>query len=286
MHGPGSCVRLSRFICLRRRARVLHFSQETLTPRWLSACPFAARRTTLEGALSMGDIAGWAVIIGLLLMLALAIASLWLWGGVGRGALGHLLAGALLLVSGAAFVYVPLINAFARMDNAYLGNGILGLFLVLLGVALLIGSLAGYGVSAWLAVLLWLATVTFGIFGVSWLASVTPNPSSAILIFAALVLGGPLLYITVRGYLTEAGTTLALVAAGFALVWWIDGGSLRDFTPVTRIDGPLYKPPVLDIEQFLSCLLIATVLFFVGRFLQPRLRGQRHSTISAFASLP
>ncbi len=232
----------------------------------------------------MSYIAGWAFIIGLLLILALAIASLWLWGGVRRGALGHLMTGALLLVSGAVFVYVPLFNAFARMDNAYLGNGFLGLFLILLGVTFVIGSLAGYGVPAWLAALLWLATAGFGIFGVSWVASVTPNPSSAILIFAALVLGGSLLYITVRGYPAEAGTALALVTAAFALVWWIDGGSLRDFTPVTSIDGPIYKPPVLDIEQLLPCLLIATVLFFVGRFLQSRLRSQRPPTISAFAS--
>lgn len=57
--------------------------------------------------------------------------------------------GALLLLSVAGFVYVPLINTFARMDNASLGNGILGLFLILLGVTLLIGSLAGYGARAW-----------------------------------------------------------------------------------------------------------------------------------------
>ena len=56
------------------------------------------------------------------------------------------MAGALLLLAGAIFLYVPEIHAFARMDNAYLGNAWFGSYFVLLGLILLIGSLAGYGV--------------------------------------------------------------------------------------------------------------------------------------------
>jgi hypothetical protein len=74
------------------------------------------------------------------------IVSLWLRGGAKRGALGHLAAGTLALVSGTLFMHVTIINAFARMDNAYLGNGILGGYFIFAGVTLLLGALAGYGV--------------------------------------------------------------------------------------------------------------------------------------------
>src|SRR5262245_58864198 len=104
------------------------------------------------------EIFNWAFWIGLLLLLPLAVASFWLWGGARRGALGHLMAGALLLVSGAVFFYVPLINVFARMDNSYLANAWFGSWFMLLGVTLLIGSLAGYGARAWIAALIGVAS--------------------------------------------------------------------------------------------------------------------------------
>src|SRR5262245_20577055 len=65
-------------------------------------------------AMSLVDqIISWAFLIGVLLLPPLAIASLWLWGGARRGALGHFMAGALLLVSGAVFYFVRAINVFA-----------------------------------------------------------------------------------------------------------------------------------------------------------------------------
>ena len=72
----------------------------------------------------LDDIATWAFWIGILLWQVAAIVSLWLWGGAKRSALGHLAAGVLALVSGTLFIHVTVINVFARMDNAYLGNGI------------------------------------------------------------------------------------------------------------------------------------------------------------------
>ena len=101
--------------------------------------------------------------IGMLLWLLAGIASLWVWGGAGRGALGHLMAGAVLLVSGAIFAYVPRINAFARMDNSYLGNAWISSILMLVGIILLIGSLAGYGVPAWPTALLCLASLLLNV---------------------------------------------------------------------------------------------------------------------------
>lgn len=90
-----------------------------------------------------------------------------------------------------------------------------------------------------------------------------------------LLLGGALLYIALRGDRAEAGIALALTAMGVARVWWLSGGALHAFTPVRSINEPIYKPPVLDVGPLLACLLVATVLFFAGRFIQGRLRGQQ-----------
>lgn len=211
----------------------------------------------------------------MLLWLLAGISSLWIWGGARRGALGHLMAGALLLVSGAIFIYVSLINAFARMDKAYLGNTWGGSILMLFGVTLLIGSLAGYGVPAWLAALLWLANAVFYIFGFPWLTRVVHVPNSELLLYAVLLLAGAQFYIALRGYLAEADIALVLTAIGVALVWWLSGGDLHAFTPVKSINETVYKPPVLDVGPLLACLVVATILFFAGRLIQGRLRGQQ-----------
>jgi hypothetical protein len=219
------------------------------------------------------DVLNWVFWSGTLLWLLAAIASFWLWGGARRGALGHLAADALSLVSGTLFIHVAIINAFARMDNAYLGNGILGGYLILAGMTLLIGALAGYGVRAWIAALLWLVTAAFAYFGIPWLASAVRFPDSGIVLFAALLLGGVLHYVTLRGYLAEAA--VALAAVGLALVWWVYGAGTQAFISVEIIDGPYYKPPVLGVGPFLVCLLVATVLYFAGLLIQARLRRQQ-----------
>jgi hypothetical protein len=239
----------------------------------------------------MRDMASWALLIGaplvLALPLALAIASLWGWGAARRGALGHLMAGALLMVSGAIFSSVYQINVFARMDDrwAWDNTGFGGYFMIL-GVTLLIGSLAGYGVHPWLVALLWVASAVFGRFGVSWLAKLAAFPDGGILLFAAFLLGGVLLYITLRGSFIDAIIAVTLTTLLFALVWRIAGGEMRAFTPVTIVaDEYFYKPPVLGPGQALVCLLTTTVLFFAGRFIQGLLRRQPTPPLSADAAL-
>ena len=250
----------------------------------------------------MGDIASWAFLIGVLLVLALplalAIASLWLWGGARRGALGRLMAGALLLVSGAVFYYVQVINVFARMDNAYLFNIIFGLYFMFLGVTLLAGALVGYGVPPWLAALLWIASVVFGRIGVfwlwiasavfapagnSWLAKALPD--EGVLLYAAILLGSVLLYMVVRSHFIEVLIAVCLVSFGFALIWRIAGLTMRDFTPVTIVaDEYFYKPPYLDLGAIFTCVMLATVLFFAGRFIQGLLRSQRPPAVAEVVS--
>jgi hypothetical protein len=248
----------------------------------------------------VGDVLNWAFWIGMLLLLPLTIASLWLWGGARRGALGHLMAGALLLTSGAVFYYVYAINVFARMDNAYLFNIIFGSYFMFLGVTLLVGSLVGYGVPPWLAALLWIASVVFGRIGVFWLwiASTLFAPSDiswlakafpdeGVRLYAAILLGGVFPYMVVRGYFIEAIIAITLTTVGVALVWWIAGGDMRAFTPVTIVaDEYFYKPPLLDSGPLFACPLAATVLFFAGRFIQGRLRSQRPTILALRAPSP
>jgi hypothetical protein len=86
----------------------------------------------------------------------------------------------------------------------------------------------------------------------------------------------------------EAIIASTLISAGVALAWRLSGGDLRAFTPVTSISEsisePIYKPPVLDFGQLLVCLLVASILFFAGRFIQGRLRGQQPPAIAQVAS--
>ena len=156
---------------------------------------------------------------------------------------------------------------------------------MLLGVILLIGSLAGYGAHPWLVALLVVASILFAFFGNPALTRIAPAPYSEILLYAALLLGGVLLYITLRGYFIEAIIAVTLTALGFALAWRLSGGDMRAFTPVTIIDDQhFYKPPVLDFGPLFARLLTATVLIFAGRFIQCLLRSQRPSVIAAGAS--
>jgi hypothetical protein len=253
----------------------------------------------------LGAIIFWGSAIGMLLLLPLAVASLWLWGGARRGALGHLMAGALLLVSGAVFYYVQVINVFARMDNTYLYNDIFGSYFMLLGVTLLIGSLIGYGVPSWLAALLWVPSVMFGrvalvwfwiaVFlfvpaGIGWLDKTvllaTALPDAGVLLYATLLLSGALLCLLARGYFLEALIAVTLTALGFALIWRIAGWTMRDFTPVTILaDEYFYKPPYVDLGQIFACLLTAAALFSAGRLIQWRLRRQPEPPAPAAVAL-
>lgn len=234
------------------------------------------------------QVIGGAFWIGMVLLLPLSIASLWLWGGARRSALGQLIAGAFLLVSGAVFYYVQEINVFARMDNAYLFNIIFGLYFMFLGVILLAGALVGYGVPWWLAALLWVASVVIGRIGVFWLwiasAVFAPSniswlakafPDEGVLLYATIVLGGVLLYLVARGYFIEIVIAVTLTTLGFALVWRIAGVSMRDFTPVTILaDQYFYKPPLLGLGPLFVCLMLGIIFFFAGRFIQGCLRRQ------------
>jgi hypothetical protein len=184
--------------------------------------------------------------------------------------LGLLAAGALLLVSGTLFIHVAIINAYARMANAYLSNGLLGGFLVITGATVLVSCLMGYGVRGWLVLVLWVATFAVGFFGAPLLAHVTSFTDSTPVLFAALVLGAVLLYVLLRGYVGRrphrrcAGgivpdCRLAGVRGRHARVH-----SRRDNWRQRRLQAPL-----LDIKPYLACILFGTGLLITGRLIQP-----------------
>jgi hypothetical protein len=182
----------------------------------------------------LDDLATWAFWIGILLWQVAAIVSLWLWGGVKRSALGHLAAGILALVSGTLFIHVTVINVFARMDNAYLGNGIFGGYFIFAGVTLLLGALAGYGVYVWVVVLLWLGAAAFAYFGIPWLTNLVPFPDSGLLLFTMVLLIGVLGAVMARGYAVETAVSPCRSCSR----WWgsrSSGGSMaRDFARSPR----------------------------------------------------
>jgi hypothetical protein len=217
----------------------------------------------------------YALLVGLLLWLALSVATFWLWGGAKRNALGQLAAGALYLVAGTLFIYVAVINVYARMDNAYLSNGILGLALIVVGATLLIGSLAGYGVPWWGTLLVWLAAFALYWFGSSWLARVFPGDGGSLLPFAAFMLVAIFAYVVARRRGWDVAIAIALAGAGLALVWLVYGAGIEAFTPVGQISEPIIKPPLLDFWPFTFCLLSGVAVFLGGRAIQVRLRTPR-----------
>jgi len=217
---------------------------------------------------------GWGIWIGMFLWLVACFSTVWIWGGSKQNALGQLAAGLLQIVSGTLFIYVSDINVYARMDNAYLSNGWSGGPLILGGIILLFVCLVGYRVPFWLAGLLLAAYVAFAFFGLSALAQAFPFRDSATLLYLAILIGGILLYVLIRGYVLDVLIAVALAGVGWVVVWTIYGAGLDAFTPVDSlspsINVPIVKPPVLELGPFLACLLIA-LLFYIGGHFIPRI---------------
>lgn len=209
----------------------------------------------------------------ILLLLWLVLTPLWSWGGARRNALGLLPAGALYLAAGALFMYVPLINVYARMDNAYLGNGFGGLVLALLGVTLLAESLVGYDIPWWGALLCWLAALALYWFNGVLLARIFSPEIANTLAYAGAVIIIILAIVLVRLRVWDVLIALVLAAAGLALVWWVYGAGFDAFTPVDTIGpDPIKEPPALNVLPFAVCLLAGVAIFLGGRSLQALLR--------------
>jgi hypothetical protein len=226
---------------------------------------------------ALENVLGYTLFGALFLWVALSVSTLWLWGGARRNALGQLAAGALYLVAGTLFIYVAEINVYARMDNAYLGNDLLGFVLIVVGGTLLVGSLSGYGVPWWGTLLVWLAASALYWFGTSPLGRVFPGPGGSLLAFAGIILVAILAYVLARRNGWDVLMTLALAGAGLVLVWLVYGAGTDVFTPVDTITsyGPEIKPPVLDFWTFGVCILTGAAAFLGGRTLRARLRASQ-----------
>jgi hypothetical protein len=197
-----------------------------------------------------------------LILLGLFISLFWWWGGVRGNALGNLTAGLYFFASGELFIYVTRINVYARMDNAYLGNGILGLYLILFGWVLLFGSLAGFGIRWPFALLGGIATV----FVTAFLQGII---SSHYLLSSAIFVGVVLLVVFIRRRGWDAIIAAIMAAISVLIIWNIYGAGTMAFIPVDSVDAvSKYKPPVLDSPVFFWGLCLGIVLFVGGHFLQ------------------
>jgi hypothetical protein len=134
----------------------------------------------------------------------------------------------------------------------------------------------GYAVRGWLTLVLWAAALAFGILGALLLSRMIHFPDSALVLFAAVVLGGVFLYVGLRGYAGDALVASALAGLGLIVVWRVYGAGIRAFIPVETIESSGdYKPPVLEVGQYIACILVGTGLLIVGHFVERLVRSPR-----------
>jgi len=201
---------------------------------------------------------------GILVLWPLTAVSLfWLWGGIKQNALGYLAAGIFFFVSGMLFLYVDEINVYARMDNAYIGNIILGVYLFVFGGTLLLASIVGYGIRWWIALLGGLGiAILIGIFN----RHVTQTIS---LIWNAVFIVTIFLIVAIRRRGIDAAVAVFLAILGLFILWQFYGAGTIAFIPVDSVDAvSKYKPPILGTAVFFLDLAFGVAFFVAAHFLQ------------------
>ena len=176
--------------------------------------------TLLEQSLSI------LIFIIPLALLVAAMGFLWMWGGIKANALGYLTVGIFFLISGALFIYVDMINVYARMDDAYYGNVFGGVYLFIVGGLLLFASLVGYGVRWWLALI--------GVVGVALLFDVFSRQvlSANVLLYAMGFVTIMLVIILVLRQVVGVVVGLLAASIGVLILWVAYGAGAIAFVPV------------------------------------------------------
>src|SRR5262249_54292390 len=181
------------------------------------------------------------------------------------------------LVTGAVFWAVMQASIRARMDNAYLGNGIIGLWLLLVGVILLGGALVGYGVQWWAALPLILAAIAAGWYSVALSGIASSHGGEPVIILSASVLTVVGVISLARGYWQSLVLCLllGLLAAAVVLVSYLYGHpdvSLRTLT--NDLDQPQYHVPYVYFKEIILCPLVGVALFLLVRRLDQGLKAR------------
>lgn len=220
---------------------------------------------------------GISIVLFYLLFLAVpalvifALVSGLAFGGARRTALAQLASGVYSLLTGGFYLYDQAASQFAKQDNAYLGNALLGLLLLVAGVWLLSVGLVGVGLPRWLAAVLALAGIAgvVPLYGTLQLASSAGALGVALYVAAGLLIGVGALLALRRSALARRALGLGLVAAlvalgGFALVGLASGQSIAAYLAL-GVDGALaHKPPVLEGFGLLAWVLCGVAVYLWG----------------------
>jgi hypothetical protein len=205
-------------------------------------------------------------------LLALALVSGAAFGGARRNALALLALGVYSLLTGGFYLYGQAVSYYAKQDNAYLGNALLGLLLLPVGVWLVSMGLAGGGLPRWLAVVLALGGIAgvIPLYGTLQLASGAGGTFIALYVAVALLVGAGALLALRRGALLARALGLGLAGAVFALsvfalVGLMSGQGLSAYLAV-GVDGALAnKPPVLEGFSLLAWIVCGLAVYLWGR---------------------
>lgn len=212
-------------------------------------------------------------LIGILLLPALAVGgivallSLWLFGGARRNGLALFATGFFCLVTGALFQAPFYASAYAQQDNAYLDNIFVGWWFMALGVSLLIGSLAGFGVNRWLALALWALVTAAGFYlgGLGKLLALSGG--TPYVLYAGVVVGLIAVLLLMRGQRLALvkGVLLGGTAAAAVLVLYGFGRQEIIIFGYSGLNAGFYKPPFVDFPEIIASLALGVALFLVAR---------------------
>lgn len=210
-----------------------------------------------------------------LVMIALVIVALVsgvAFGGARRNAAALLAGGVFSVVTGGWYLYGQAASYYAKQDNVYLGNGLIGLLLLLGGVWMLSIGLAGVGLPRWMSALLALAGVAgiVPVYETLMLASTAGGLFAAYYALGALALLVAALVGLRRGDMLARAIGLGLAGAVVAIAAYIVVGMVTDASLAayaqTGVDMALdAKPPVLEGFGLLACAVAGVVAYLLGR---------------------
>lgn len=223
---------------------------------------------------------GFALLLSLVLLALLAVVAFFAFGGVRRNGPAQFALGVFTLVTGTAFLAVMQASMRARMDNAYLLNGFIGMWFLLVAVILLFGALVGYGVPWWVAVPLMVGGIGVEWYAIRQMSANAPDGGEPIILGSALVLGLAVVIVLARGHwrsLTQSVVLGVLAALGVLIPYLFGHPGVSFWLLVDDLDKPQYTVPFVDTKEVILCLIFGVVVFVVARRLDQGGARLRHA---------